>query len=126
MRADRRTSCTPAEDLSAYWNPTLYEGGGTVESDGMIVHYGSRPPDPSVKVPFPQGFRMIAGNAKSQVPTPAGSANQFFRAGEEGEIGRSADGDWPICAPTARLVHQLLFPDCWDGKHLDRDFRHTP
>ncbi|MFC8290399.1 DUF1996 domain-containing protein [Streptomyces sp. NPDC057242] len=96
LRADRRTSCTPAEDLSAYWNPTLYEGGGTVESDGMIVHHGSRLPDPSVTVPSPQGFRMIAGNAESQVPTPAGSANQFFRAGEGGEIGRSADGDWPI------------------------------
>ncbi|MEW1904612.1 DUF1996 domain-containing protein [Streptomyces sp. NPDC086147] len=119
LRADRRTSCTPAEDLSAYWIPTLYEGGRTVESDGMIVYYGSRLPDPSVTVPFPQGFRMIAGNAKSQVPTPAGSANQFFCAGEGGEIGRSADGNWPICAPTAKLVHQLLFPDCWDGKHLD-------
>ncbi|MFH9725831.1 DUF1996 domain-containing protein [Streptomyces sp. NPDC017254] len=119
LRAHTGTSCTPPEDLSAYWIPTLYEGGRAVEPEGVIVYYGSRLPDPSATVPFPQGFRMIAGNAKSQVPTPAGSANQFFCAGEGGEIGRSADGNWPVCAPTAKLVYQLLFPDCWDGKHLD-------
>ncbi|MFF0482969.1 DUF1996 domain-containing protein [Streptomyces sp. NPDC004435] len=119
LLANPGTSCTPAQDLSAYWVPTLYQDGKAVESDGMIVYYGSRLPDPSATVPFPQGFRMIAGNAKSQIPTPAGSANQFFCAGEGGEIGRSADGNWPVCAPTAKLVHQLVFPDCWDGKHLD-------
>ncbi|MGW0032671.1 DUF1996 domain-containing protein [Streptomyces sp. NPDC003314] len=119
LLAHTGTSCTPAEDLSAYWIPSLYEGGRAVESDGVIVYYGSRLPDPTATVPFPQGFRMIAGNAKSQVPTPAGSANQFFCAGEGGETGRSADGNWPVCAPKAKLVHQLLFPDCWDGKHLD-------
>ncbi|MFG3189916.1 DUF1996 domain-containing protein [Streptomyces omiyaensis] len=119
LAANPATSCTPAKDLSAYWIPTLYQDGRAVESDGMIVYYGSRLPDPTATVPFPQGFRMIAGDAKSQLPTPAGSANQFFCAGEGGEIGRSADGNWPVCAPTAKLVHQLVFPDCWDGKHLD-------
>lgn len=119
LRAHTGTSCTPAEDLSAYWIPTLYEGGKAVEPDGVIVYYGSRLLDPTATVPFPQGFRMIAGNAKSQVPTPAGSVNQFYCAGEGGEIGRSSDGNWPVCAPNATLVYQLLFPDCWDGKHLD-------
>lgn len=113
------TSCSPAKDLSSYWIPTLYEHGRAVEPEGMIVYYGSRLPDPTATVPFPQGFRVIAGNAKSQVPTPAGSPNQFWCAGEGGEIGRSADGNWPVCAPTAKLVYQLVFPDCWDGKHLD-------
>ncbi|MGX1267333.1 DUF1996 domain-containing protein [Streptomyces phaeoluteigriseus] len=113
------TSCTPAKDLSAYWIPTLYEGDKAVEAEGMIVYYGSRLPDPSATVPFPEGFRMIAGSAKAQTPTPAGSPGQFWCAGEGGEIGRSADGNWPVCAPTAHLTHQLVFPDCWDGKNLD-------
>lgn len=113
------TSCAPPKDLSAYWIPTLYERGKAVEPDGMIVYYGSRLPDPTATVPFPQGFRMIAGNAKLQVATPAGSPNQFWCAGPGGETGRSADGNWPLCAPTAKLVYQLVFPDCWDGKHLD-------
>jgi hypothetical protein len=113
------TSCRPAEDLSAYWIPTLYEHGQAVEPKDVVVYYGSRLTDSSRTVPFPQGFRMIAGDAKLQAPTPAGSVNQFYCAGAGGEIGRSADGNWPLCAPGATLMFQLVFPDCWDGVHLD-------
>ena len=113
------TSCKPAEDLSAYWIPTLYERGAVVEPKDVVVYYGSRLIDSSKTVPFPQGFRMIAGDAKLQVATPAGSVNQFYCAGAGGEIGRSADGNWPVCAPGATLMFQLVFPDCWDGVHLD-------
>jgi hypothetical protein len=113
------TSCRPAQDLSAYWIPTLYEHGQAVEPKDVVVYYGSRLIDPSRTVPFPQGFRMIAGDAKLQVPTPAGSVNQFYCAGAGGETGRSTDGNWPLCAPGATLMFQLVFPDCWDGVHLD-------
>jgi hypothetical protein len=119
LLANAGTSCAPAQDLSAYWIPTLYERDQPVEPKGVVVYYGSRLSDPSKTVPFPQGFRMIAGNAKSQVPTPQGAVNQFWCAGPGGEIGRSADGNWPVCAPTANLMFQLVFPDCWDGTHLD-------
>jgi Domain of unknown function (DUF1996)/Carbohydrate binding module (family 6) len=113
------TSCHPLEDRSAYWIPTLYEHDQAIEPKDVVVYYGSRLIDPSHTVPFPQGFRMIAGDAKLQAPTPAGSVNQFYCAGPGGEIGRSADGNWPRCAPTANLMFQLVFPDCWDGQHLD-------
>ncbi|MGW6686193.1 DUF1996 domain-containing protein [Streptomyces sp. NPDC054961] len=86
------TSCTPAQDLSSYWIPTLYEHGRAVEPEGMIVYYGSRLPDPTATVPFPQGFRMIAGTAKSQCPRrPARSTSSTARA----RAGR------PAAAPTA-------------------------
>ncbi|MFF3749059.1 DUF1996 domain-containing protein [Streptomyces sp. NPDC002018] len=116
---NKATTCAPAEDLSAYWIPTLYEGNRAVEPENMIVYYGSRLPDPSATLPFPEGFRMIAGDARAQTSTPAGSPGQYWCAGTGGEIGRSADGNWPVCAPTAHLTHQLVFPDCWDGKNLD-------
>ncbi|MEU7908441.1 DUF1996 domain-containing protein [Actinoplanes sp. NPDC049118] len=113
------TSCRPAEDLSAYWIPSLYERGQVVEPKDVVVYYGSRLTNAAATVPFPQGFRMIAGDARLQAPTPAGSVNQFYCAGAGGEIGRSADGNWPRCAPGATLMFQLVFPDCWDGVHLD-------
>lgn len=68
---NKATTCAPAEDLSAYWIPSLYEGNRAVEPENMIVYYGSRLPDPSATLPFPEGFRMIAGDARAQTSTPA-------------------------------------------------------
>jgi hypothetical protein len=116
LLANSGTTCTPAEDLSAYWIPSLLQNGTVIDPAGVTVYYGSRLADPSKTQPFPPGFRMIAGDAKLQVPS---SGNQFWCAGPGGEIGRSADGNWPICAQTADLTYQLVFPDCWDGVHLD-------
>jgi hypothetical protein len=114
------SSCGPAVvDPSAYWIPTLYQNGVAIEPRGVTVYYGSRLQDPSKTLPFPQGFRMISGDAKKQVATPAGTPNAFWCAGPGGEIGRSADGNWPICAQTANLTYDLVFADCWDGVHLD-------
>jgi hypothetical protein len=119
LLANAGTTCRPAPDLSAYWIPTLYNGDQAIEPKDVVVYYGSRITDPSVTKPFPQGFKMIAGDAKLQTPTPEGSVNAFYCAGPGGQIGRSADGNWPICAPTAVLMFHLVFQDCWDGKHLD-------
>ena len=119
LLANAGSSCKPGEDLSAYWIPSLYENGKAVEPHGVTVYYGSRLKDPTQTVPFPQGFRMIVGDAKRQIDTPKGAPGQFWCAGNGGEIGRSADGNWPVCAKTAELTFQLTFPDCWDGVHLD-------
>jgi hypothetical protein len=115
------TNCSPALDKSAYWIPTLYANGQAVDPLGTVtVYYGSRLKDPSRTQPFPLGFRMIAGDAKQQTdPTPDHQGNHFWCAGPGGAVGRTADGVMPICAPTANLNYQLVFPDCWDGVHLD-------
>jgi Domain of unknown function (DUF1996) len=99
--------------------PTLLENGQPVDPHGVTVYYGSRLKDPAETVPFPEGFRMIVGDAKRQVATPDGAPAQFWCAGNGGQTGRSADGNWPVCARTAEITYQLTFPDCWDGKHLD-------
>jgi uncharacterized protein DUF1996/carbohydrate binding protein with CBM6 domain len=119
LLANAGSSCQPGEDRSAYWVPELTENGKKVDPHGVTVYYGSRLKDPTKTVPFPQGFRMIVGDAKRQVATPKGAPGQFWCAGNGGETGRSADGNWPVCAKTAELTYQLTFPDCWDGVHLD-------
>jgi len=119
LLANAGSSCKPGEDRSAYWVPELTENGKKVDPHGVTVYYGSRLKDPTRTVPFPQGFRMIVGDAKRQVATPAGASGQFWCAGAGGEVGRSADGNWPVCAKTAELTYHLTFPDCWDGVHLD-------
>jgi hypothetical protein len=114
------TNCDPVEDKSAYWIPTLYANGQVVDPASTVtVYYASRLQDPSKTQPFPAGFRMIAGDAKQQTDTADHQGNHFWCAGTGGEVGRTADGVMPICAPTANLNYQLVFPDCWDGVHLD-------
>ena len=114
------STCDPeGEDRSSYWIPSLLENGEVVDPHGMTVYYGSRLKDPTKTVPFPEGFRMIAGDAKRQVASPKGAPGQFWCAGAGGETGRSADGNWPVCADKAEITFHLTFPDCWDGVHLD-------
>ncbi|MET7399462.1 DUF1996 domain-containing protein [Dactylosporangium sp. NPDC005572] len=113
------TSCNPKEDHSAYWVPTLYQNGTVVDPKAVTVYYGSRLKDPSKTQPFPLGLRMITGDAKVQTDTPDKQGNHFWCAGIGGAVGRTANGEYPVCAKTAELVRQITFPDCWDGVHLD-------
>ncbi|RIX28574.1 DUF1996 domain-containing protein [Amnibacterium setariae] len=113
------TNCTPQQDESAYWVPTLYANGVQQDPTQVTVYYGSRLKDPSRTQPFPAGFKELTGNAMTQTDTPDHQGNHFFCAGIGGSIGRSADGTMPICAKTAHIVRQVVFADCWDGKHLD-------
>jgi hypothetical protein len=113
------TTCKPGQDHSAYWIPTLYQNGKVVDPDEVTVYYGSRLKDPSKTQPFPFGLRMISGDPRVQTDTKDKQGNHFWCAGIGGEVGRTADGVFPICANTAHIVRQLTFPDCWDGKHLD-------
>lgn len=117
--ANKNTTCKPAQDLSAYWIPTLYQRGKPVDPKEVTVYYGSRLKDPTKTVPFPTGFRMIVGDAKNQVDTPDKQGNHFWCAGIGGATGRTPDGEYPVCAKTAELIRQITFPDCWDGVHLD-------
>ncbi|WP_440067021.1 DUF1996 domain-containing protein [Streptosporangium sp. OZ121] len=112
------TNCDAPGDHSAYWAPTLLKNGKSVPMKNFRVYYGSRLKDPSEVVPFPPGLVVVQGDAKRQVATPKGASGQFWCAGSA-ETGRSADGNWPVCAPGGNLIYQLTFQDCWDGKHID-------
>ncbi|MEV6862034.1 DUF1996 domain-containing protein [Streptosporangium subroseum] len=112
------TNCDAPGDHSAYWAPTLLRNGKTVPMKNFRVYYGSRLKDPSTVKPFPPGLVMVQGDAKRQVATPKGASGQFWCAGSA-ETGRSADGNWPVCAPGGNLIYQLSFQDCWDGKNID-------
>ncbi|WP_305786845.1 DUF1996 domain-containing protein [Symbioplanes lichenis] len=116
LLSGKSTTCDAPGDFSAYWAPTLTQNGKVVPMESFRVYYGSRLPDPSDMKPFPPGLRIVQGDAKLQEPTPAGKNGQFWCTG--GEIGRSADGNWPKCGG-GHLIYQLTFKDCWDGKHID-------
>src|SRR4029450_10668263 len=88
-----------------YWVPELTENGEKVDPHGVTVYYGSRLKDPTRTVPFPEGFRMIVGDAKRQGATPKGGPGPVWCAGHGGGTGASAGAPAtarrPVAAPTA-------------------------
>ncbi|HEX6755175.1 MAG TPA: DUF1996 domain-containing protein [Mycobacteriales bacterium] len=110
------STCDPTEDKSAYWIPTVLVNGQPALPKEVTVYYGTNLTDYARVQPFPKGLRMIVGDAKRQTGT---ENSGFFCAGGEGQTGRTADDMFPICGAGADLVRYILFPECWDGKHLD-------
>jgi hypothetical protein len=109
------TTCDPAQDKSGYWIPSLLKDGKTVNPSEVTVYYGTNLKDYTKLQPFPRGLRMIVGDAKKQ--TGDGDSH-FFCSGKSS--GRTADGVWPVCTGAgSHLVRYILFPECWDGVHLD-------
>jgi hypothetical protein len=113
------TNCSADGDHSAYWVPQLQKNGTAVPMKSFRVYYGNGSVSDFQDIkPFPPGLVMVARDAKLQVATPKSYSPQFWCAGSA-ETGRSADGNWPICASGGNLIFQLGFKNCWDGKHLD-------
>jgi hypothetical protein len=109
------TTCMRPADTAAYWIPALYEGSRLVLPQGATIYY-RRATLASVN-PFPNGFRMIAGDAAATAPQ--GMRVTFWSCGITSGVGRSSTV--PTC-PAQRgsfLRLHVRFPSCWDGSQLD-------
>jgi len=118
LLAGSGTSCTVAQDKSAYWFPTLYRGTDQVISPSLqTIYYKAGIIDYKKVRPFPAGLRFYAGS-------PMYTADQFKNAPgtvEGWECGDSTK-NWTIpsyCAPGSQLNVRYQAPSCWDGIHLD-------
>ncbi len=111
---------TGAFDRSAYWVPSLYNGSGTrfsATTQQLVVYYrkAGGPSGPMVH-PFPVGLRIIAGDAKATSPQP--QTVSFWDCGDGGPVFPNV----PDCTNSTSGVQPVgvvLFPNCWDGVHLD-------
>jgi hypothetical protein len=69
--------------------------------------------DPQVVQPFPAGLRMIAGNKT------ATAAQDYVEWDCRDHIAGNV-GSIPVTCPVGDAVRlSVLFPQCWDGVHLD-------
>jgi hypothetical protein len=115
-------------DHSAYWVPALYKktASGSLEelhpakpSDFSVTTYYRRAGglNGDKIAPFPQGLRMIAGDAKATTPQDHIS----FRCinTDNGGIQNKSGKEFPTCDANQTLIGDILFPNCWDGTHLD-------
>jgi hypothetical protein len=119
LLAKTKSSCRPAGDHSSYWVPTLLVKGKAVVPNSVTVYYGSSLSDHSKVQPFPQGLRMVVGDPRNQVKGGSREVNnEFYCQGEDHVL--TASG-FPTCTTTktGEMNFDLVFPECWDGKHLD-------
>lgn len=112
------TSCTVPQDRSAYWFPTLSDGGDEVVSPRLqTVYYKSGITDYKDVRPFPQGLRYVVGSpmaTQDEFRTSPGTVEGF-------ECG-SSSFNWDIpasCAPGSELNVRYQAPSCWNGTDLD-------
>ena len=59
------TSCEDPEDASGYWFPTLLQNGNPVLPDKPTVYYKSDVKDYRTVKPFPAGFKLLVGDART-------------------------------------------------------------
>ena len=113
------SNCDPAEDLSAYWTPTMFEGDTPVEPEIVTFYYlgeGVREDLIPQTQPMPQGLRMVAGNAMATGPDDASSRSRWSCL-HVGDVG--AGKDFVECPEGSMLESYLDFPQCWNGTDLD-------
>jgi len=110
LRASRGT-CRPPADRSAYWVPTLFRQGKSLTPASGSVYYQDFFRSGRA-LPFPNGLRVVAGNAMATKP-------------QRGVVRWTCEGDHGAGIPTipdcgsARVTLRVAFPDCWDGRRLD-------
>jgi hypothetical protein len=109
-------------DTTAYWSPALYENGvrilPTATTKNTLFYYRRKARAGTIVQPFPDGLKMIVGNAHAMSPAenPQLGTDIVFKCGP----GSSTD----LAAPPAQcssgiMVISLRFPNCWDGVNLD-------
>ncbi|EEA24064.1 hypothetical protein EYB25_004812 [Talaromyces marneffei] len=143
------TSCAVTQDRSAYWTPPLmflYPNGSSTmvnQDGGMLAYYFVYGNNPQ---PFPQGFRMVAGDQYLRnftgpvpdLPTSEWTANDktqfslaqkalgfnclhYDRGSDEDSLYRHTLPDKQFldenCSDGLRL--ELMFPSCWNGVDVD-------
>ncbi len=107
------TSCEDIGDASAYWVPTLFDGGRALRPLVGVGYYVRRTAGPVQA--FPPGLKMIAGNSKATRPQPLSVVG--WACGGFGAAPRSAS---VLRCPSDRALHlRATFPNCWNGRDVD-------
>jgi hypothetical protein len=130
------TTCKPGADKAAYWVPTLFQNGREVRPSKAQLYYVVRGYDRMRA--FPAGLRVIAGDAHA-TQVQRTSVTYWACGGRAARTrpmslvparcrvivghGLAVGPDGKVHRVTWRtktfLELHVIFPDCWDGKHLD-------
>ena len=108
------TTCFTMQDRAAYWVPALYDDDERIVPTIADAYYRAAPGvDPTAVVPYPFGLKVLAGDPTSTEPQPVQVIG--WACGRNDDLAAVP----PRCSKQKPLTLHVLFPDCWDGEHLD-------
>lgn len=102
---------------TAYWVPAIIDTrtGTPQRPSDILVYYKSEPMPGNRAQMFPQGLRMIAGNARSRTAVPHTDWGCLTRDDREFR-GTSI----PRACDAGNTIEMTIdFPSCWNGRDLD-------
>ncbi len=107
---------------TAYWAPAIIDtkDGTPVKPESLITYYktGYRGIAPAAVQPMPAGLRMIAGDSTASAPTGGGVA--IFNCFDPSTGQGPKTVELPTTCPVGNTIWAtVVFPQCWDGVHLD-------
>lgn len=137
------TTCYPQADKAAYWVPTLYKAGHEIRPPKVQLYYVVR--GYGQLHAFPAGLRVVAGDMHATRPQP--KRVTYWTCGGRAARTRPSRTLPAHCGvieghglallpghtrPTvvrwrtkSYLELHVIFPDCWDGVHLDSPDHHS-
>jgi hypothetical protein len=117
---------------TGYWTPAMIDerGNAVMPEEATIYYKTGYNMLPANTRPMPTGLRMVAGDRNAtgvqEVPGPLQIATWSCLTtsitGVKGPDGRNIPDGYTIpgnCPVGAMVRLTVIFPQCWDGKHLD-------
>lgn len=115
------TNCGMTHDRAAYWVPAMYStaNGVTtkVESYESRHYYRAGTSNGAAVQPMPFGLRIVAGDPMAMAPQKSSIAGWQCRDSSGNTVAKQATP--PQCPAGDFLEGSVVFPNCWDGAHLD-------
>lgn len=104
---------------SAYWIPAVYNSDGQARiPDDINIYYKHESDEPANSLrDLPTGLRMIAGNAMGNSDESTGDVFWRCRSWPYNDNFPNSKG-LPSCDAGDKLLMNISFPNCWDGKRL--------
>src|SRR5438445_764949 len=109
------TACGDKGDTASYWHPTLYIDGVRAPVPKSTFYYtGESKPGPLAT--WPPDLKIIAGNAAAT--GPQSTSVVYWGCGDGSSVSKVNMPPQCTSGDTGLTAH-VIFPDCWDGLHLD-------
>jgi hypothetical protein len=114
LRAGTSNGHRGADNLSAYWMPTLYKNNVPHAPVKALSYYRAGDQKSPVR-PFPDGLKMLAGDPAFGGPNQTPEILQW-----QCEMAGANTSVVPVqCPAGVQLALKIKFPNCWDGTRTD-------